>query len=167
MNSIFLNDITIRTHFNSEDLKVVAIMHDQIYSFENSFGPQFINYVKEGLEEFLRNYDPTNNRVWIAEYKGKTVGFIFLMNRGKTAQLRYFLIDSSMRGIGLGKKMMNLFMEFLKECKYESCYLWTVNELRTAAHLYISNGFKLVEEKESTAFGKLLIEQKYELIIPH
>ena len=42
-------------------------------------------------------------------------------------------------------------------------YLWTTHELGTAAHLYTSHGFKLLEEKESTDFGKPLREQKYEL----
>jgi peptidyl-dipeptidase Dcp len=38
--------------------------------------------------------------------------------------------------------------------------------LSTAAFLYKRLGFKLTEEKESTAFGKPLKEQRYDLILP-
>jgi peptidyl-dipeptidase Dcp len=85
------------------------------------------------------------------------------MNRGHAAQLRYFLLEPEYRGIGLGRKLMKLYMDFLKECKYQSSYLWTTHELYSAAHLYKFHGFRLVEEKESTAFGKTLKENKYEL----
>jgi peptidyl-dipeptidase Dcp len=87
------------------------------------------------------------------------------MNRGKAAQLRYFLIEPAYRGIGLGKKLMNLYTNFLKECQYESSYLITTDELPTAASLYTRFGFKLVESKESDAFGKPVNEQRYELIL--
>ena len=163
MTHISLDKINIRTDWNSADLEMVITLHNQVYTTENNFGPVFETYVRQSLEEFVQNYKPENNRVWVAEFEGRTVGFIFLMNRGKAAQLRYFLIDPIARGIGLGKKLMSLFMEFLNKCKYESCYLWTVNELPTAAHLYKMYGFKLVEEMESTAFGKALMEQKYEM----
>jgi hypothetical protein len=53
-------------------------------------------------------------------------------------------------------------MKFLKDCRYKSSYLWTTHELQAAASLYIRYGFKLTEEKQSDAFGKSLIEQRYD-----
>ena len=67
--------------------------------------------------------------------------------------------------MGLGSKLMRLYIAFLHECDYESSYLWTTQELSTAAHLYMKYGFELTEEKASTAFGKLVVEQKYELVV--
>ncbi len=58
---------------------------------------------------------------------------------------------------------MQLYMDFFNNCNYESCYLWTTNELYAAASLYIRHGFKLTEEKESITFGKPLKEQRYDL----
>ena len=72
----------------------------------------------------------------------------------------------SLRGIGLGSRLMNLYMDFLRGCGYQESYLWTTHELGTAAFLYKRAGFKLTEEKESTAFGKTLREQRYDLILP-
>ena len=93
------------------------------------------------------------------------IGFLLLMDRGEAAQLRYFLIEPEYRGIGLGSKLLNLYMDFLRVCGYKASYLWTTHELTTAAVLYKKLGFQLTEEKESTAFGKPLIEQRYDLIL--
>lgn len=78
------------------------------------------------------------------------------------AQLRYFILLPEYRGLGLGKKLIELYMEFLKEKTYSSSYLWTTHELDAAASLYKRYGFVLTEEKPSTAFGKELKEHRYE-----
>jgi peptidyl-dipeptidase Dcp len=88
------------------------------------------------------------------------------MDRMGSAQLRYFLIEPEYRGIGLGSKLMNLYMDFLRECGYKASYLWTTHELTTAANLYKRFGFQLTEQKESNAFGKPLQEQRYDLVLP-
>jgi len=92
------------------------------------------------------------------------VGFLALMHRGQdTAQLRYFLLPPEYRGIGLGKKLMGLFMTQLKQVGYQNTYLWTTREQETAIALYRRYGFELTEEVASDTFGKPLYEQKYEL----
>ncbi len=92
------------------------------------------------------------------------IGFLLLMHReNNAAQLRYFYIEPEYRGIGLGKKLMTLYVDFLKEKGYQSAYLWTTYELYSAASLYKRHGFQLTEEKKSTSFGKELIEQRYDL----
>ncbi|WP_230679989.1 GNAT family N-acetyltransferase [Pontibacter rufus] len=92
------------------------------------------------------------------------VGFLLLLHRpGNTAQLRYFLIEPEYRGIGLGKKLMDLYMAFFRAMGYTSSYLWTTHEQEAAIALYKRYGFRLTEEKPSTAFGKPLTEQRYDL----
>ncbi|MBN8572049.1 MAG: GNAT family N-acetyltransferase, partial [Ignavibacteria bacterium] len=81
------------------------------------------------------------------------------------AQLRYYIVEPEYRGMGLGKKLMDLFMQFLKEKNYRQCYLWTTDELKTAAAIYLAYGFELSEEKESNDFGKLVTEQRYDLFL--
>jgi len=133
---------------------------------ECGYGLSFESYVAEGLHEFYKNYNPEKERVWICEHNNKIIGSLLLMDRSKnTAQLRYYIIEPEYRGIGLGKKLIDLFMQFLKEKNYKSCYLWTTNELETAASLYIKYGFKLTEEKETTDFGKKVTEQRYYLLL--
>jgi len=132
---------------------------------EYDYGVEFESYVAAGLSEFYKNYDPDRNRVWVCEHDVQIIGFLLLMDRGEAAQLRYFLIRPEYRGIGLGKRLIELYMEFFYKCGYKSSYLWTTHELDTATHLYRKHGFEHTAEKASTAFGKPLVEQKYELVV--
>lgn len=165
MNKISLDDISIRTELRPGDIGYVTYMHGALYSREYDYGIQFESYVAKGLCEFHEKYTPERNRIWACEHNGRMIGFLLLMDRGHAAQLRYFLIEPEYRGIGLGSNLMDLYMSFLRECGYRESYLWTTHELSTAAYLYQQHGFKLSEEKESTAFGKPLREQRYDLVI--
>ena len=160
-----VSDIKIRTDLRSGDIGYITYLHGALYKQEYGYGIAFESYVAAGLNEFYKNYDPKRNRVWVCEHDGRIIGFMLLMDRGEAAQLRYFLICPEYRGLGLGKRLMELYMEFLQECGYKSSYLWTTHEQETAATLYTRFGFKLVEEKQSTAFGKPLMERKYELVV--
>ena len=161
-----LENILIRNELMPGDLGYVIYLHGLLYGAEYGYDIQFEMYVAAGLHEFNKNYDPAKDRVWICEYEEKIIGFLLLIHREhNSAQLRYFLIEPKFRGIGLGKKLMDLYTKFLHECQYRSSYLWTTHELTAAAALYKRYGFKLTEEKESTAFGKSLREQRYDLLI--
>ena len=172
-NKINLTDISIRAELQPGDMGYVIYLHGLLYSREYNFGIQFEDYVAKGLIEFKGQYDPKRNRVWVCEHQrsspqeiNRMIGFLLLMDRGEAAQLRYFLIDPEYRGIGLGSHLMNLYMDFLRACGHKSSYLWTTSELHAAISLYKCFGFQLTEEKESTAFGKLVTEQRYDLTLP-
>ena len=165
MNKISLDEISIRCELRPGDIGYVTYLHGSVYHKEYGYGLQFESYVAKGLCEFYEKYNPHRNRIWACEHNDRLVGFLLLMDRGDAAQLRYFLIEPDYRGIGLGSKLMNLYMSFLHECGYPKSYLWTTHELSTAAFLYKRHGFTLTEEKESTAFGKSLREQRYDLIL--
>jgi peptidyl-dipeptidase Dcp len=164
-NVISLNDISIRTELRPGDLGYITYRHAQFYDRQYGYGAQFERYVALGLCEFYERYDPRRNRIWACEHHDRMIGFLLLMDRGEAAQLRYFLIEPEYHGIGLGSKLLGLYMDFLRECGYRSSYLWTTNELPAAAHLYKKMGFKLTEEKASTAFGRPTIEQRYDLLL--
>ena len=164
MNGISLDDIFVRTELRPGDIGYVTYLHGSLYSREYNYGIQFESYVAKGLCEFYEKYNPERSRLWACEHNDRLIGFLLLMDRGKAAQLRYFLIEPDYRGIGLGSKLMNLYMDFLQECAYKESFLWTTHELSAAAHLYKRHGFQLTEEKASTAFGKALKEQRYDWI---
>jgi len=160
-----LSQISIRTELRPGDIGYVTYLHGRLYKEEYNYSVSFEAYVAKGLHEFYEKYDPARSRVWVCEDQGKIIGFLLLMDRGDAAQLRYFILEPEYRGIGLGKKLMILYMDFLKSCNYRSSYLWTTHELKAAASLYLRHGFKLTEQKESTAFGKPLMEQRYDLVV--
>jgi hypothetical protein len=99
--SISLDDISIRTQLQPGDLGYVTYMHGVLYGRGYGYKIQFDVYVAKGLCEFYEKYTPERNRVWVCEHKGRMIGFMLLMDRGESAQLRYFLIEPEYRGLGL------------------------------------------------------------------
>jgi ribosomal protein S18 acetylase RimI-like enzyme len=163
-NTIDPQNIRIRTALRPGDLGYLIYLHGHLYGIEYQYGISFEIYVAQGVYEFYQQYDPQKDRVWICEDGDRIVGFMLLMHREKnTAQLRYFILEPDYRGIGLGKRLMTLFMDHLRDEGYQHAYLWTTSELGTAAALYTRHGFRLTEEKRSDAFGKPLYEQRYDL----
>jgi len=156
-----LDRIAIRTDIRPGDIGEIVRLHGTLYSQEYGYGTRFENYVAKGLVEFYESYDPKKCGAWICEHGGKIVGTIFLVDRGHSAQLRYFLVIPGYRGIGLGSKLMRLLVDFMNAAGQEKCFLWTTSELTAAASPYRRFGFVLAEEKDSVAFGKPVTEQKY------
>lgn len=164
--SVSLDSVAIRHYLKPGDLGLVLWLHGDLYFKEYQYGLSFESYVASGLHEFYSNYQQDKDRVWVCEYNDMLIGFMLLMHRANNAaQLRYFILKPEFRGIGLGKVLMTQFMEFLSSKNYASAYLWTTHELPAAASLYKRHGFKLTQEKDSIAFGKPVIEQRYDLAL--
>ena len=145
---VTIDDVRVRNDLRPGDLGYVIHMHGRLYGVEYDYGVAFEVYVTQGLNEFYAQYDDARDRIWIAEHGDRIVGFLLLMHRdNNAAQLRYFVIDPEYRGIGLGKRLMKLYMDFLHDCGYESSFLWTTHELEAAASLYTRYGFALTKRK--------------------
>jgi peptidyl-dipeptidase Dcp len=163
---MIFRDILIRTALVPGDLGYVIYMHGELYKKEYGYGLHFESYVAAGLHELYESMSSSRSMAWVCEQNKKIVGFLALMDRGQQAQLRYFILDPSVRGVGLGKKLMELYMDYLKSSGFKSSYLLTTKELPAAAHLYTSYGFKLTEEHPAyKPFDKDVIEQRYELTL--
>ena len=164
MQKNILDEISMRNVLKPGDLGYITYLHGVIYSKEYNYGIEFESYVAAGMHEFYSNYNPDKDRVWICEHNNRIVGCLFLIHRDDSiAQLRFFLLLPGYRGLGLGKELMAQFVSFMKNNGLQRSYLWTTSELHEAAALYTRFGFKLTAEKESVAFGKHVIEQKYEM----
>ncbi|HZY82323.1 MAG TPA: GNAT family N-acetyltransferase [Cyclobacteriaceae bacterium] len=161
---VVFKDVLIRTELVPGDIGFVIHLHGKLYKKEYNYGLHFESYVAAGLHEFYEKLHSSRSRAWVCEHQGKMVGFLALMDRGDQAQLRYFIIEPAYRGIGLGRKLMDMYMEHLKASGFKGSYLLTTKELPTAAHLYMAYGFKLKEEHAANApFDKDVIEQRYEM----
>ena len=160
------DNITIRTEIKPGDLGYITYLHGILYDQEYNYDYNFERYVAMGLNEFLQNYNHQKDRLWVVEDNNKIIGSILIMGRsGAIAQLRYFILIPEFRGIGLGKKLMQLAMDFCKSTGYKSIYLWTTQELHAAAHLYKLYGFKKTKQVPSKNWGKAVIEDCYDTLI--
>lgn len=162
---ISLDDIAIRNELKPGDIGFITYLHGKLYSEEYGYGIDFEAYVARGLVDYYNSFKPERECVWVCEHDDKIVGFLALKNRGEAAQLRYFLVSPGYRGIGLGNKLMELYLQFLEEAGYGSTYLLTSPDLEAATHLYRKHGFSLVEKIRPGLFQKPKLLHKYELKI--
>ncbi len=156
-----LADIALRHELKPGDLGSLIQLHGTIYAREYGFDPTFEAFVAGPLAQFALAHGE-RDRLWIAERGERLAGCIAIVGASeKEAQLRWFLVDPSARGCGLGKRLLAEAVAFCEEQGYESIFLWTVSALTTAAHLYRSAGFHKVEEKLGQRWGVAVVEEKY------
>src|SRR5262249_44253290 len=138
-------------------------LHGTVYAREYGFDPTFEAYVAGPLSEFVRS-GSARGRLWLAERDGRVVGCVAIVAASeKEAQLRWYLVDPSGRGLGVGKRLLDEAVAFCRESGYESVFLWTVSALTAAARLYRAAGFERVEEKPGKHWGVEVVEEKYAL----
>jgi len=142
----------------------IAWRHGVLYEKEYGLDRVFEKYVLASLVKFLDSEMPGN--IWIAECNGDIAGFIGIAGVDEaTAQLRWFLIEPEFRGLGLGRQLMAVAMDYCREMKYKKVFLWTFQELAAARHLYKCFGFTLVEEKPNNTWKRGLIEEKWQAAV--
>ncbi len=64
-------------------------------------------------------------------------------------RLRWFHIDEKYRGHGIGRELLTRAIDFCRRQGYKAVWLWTMDGLDAARHLYISFGFKPVASVDS------------------
>ncbi|EXG86126.1 transcriptional regulator, MarR family with acetyltransferase activity [Clostridium sp. ASBs410] len=163
--NIKLEDISIRTDVRAGDAGYITYMHGWIYREEYDYSTAFEGYVTESFYEFLLDYTPDRDRLWCAEYIGEIIGCIGIVGHEDKAQLRWFLLHPNYRGIGLGKKLLNLALAFAREKGYKKVYLSTTNDLEKAISMYTKAGFVKSVEKENRSWRDDLTELEYEMYL--
>jgi N-acetylglutamate synthase-like GNAT family acetyltransferase len=155
--------IALRSDLRPGDIGEIVRLHGVLYAREHGFDPTFEAYVAEPLARFAIAQSP-RERIWIAERKGEILGCVAVVAATPdVAQLRWFLVQPSARGQGIGTKLLAGAVAFARERGYRSILLWTVGALAAAASLYQAAGFAKVEEKPGRQWGVHVVEERYEL----
>ena len=160
--------VSVRSNLQPGDVGYIVYLHGTIYSREQGFDYTFDSYVAGPLAEFARSCSP-RERIWIVESDGKIVGSVAVVRfSDDRAQLRWFLLDPCVRGLGIGRMLLGKALEFCRSAGYSSVFLWTVDALKPAMNLYQSHGFEPAQELTHELWGKVITEIKYELMLrPH
>lgn len=148
------------------DMGVVVQQQTALYAREYGWNWEFEALVAETVAKYLRSFDPTCERCWIAEKDGDVVGSVFVIRHSEsTAQLRMLYVDASARGMGIGQRLVDECVRFARQVGYQRMQLWTVDILSDARKLYQKAGFELVEEETIDSFGKSLVSQTWALTL--
>ncbi len=155
--------INIRNQVLPGDIGYITWLHGMDYSREYGWDHTFEAYVAVPLSEFILNMGD-QERIWIVEKEDVVTGSLAIVKGpGDSAQLRWFLLHPDIRGIGIGKILMEEALEFCRLSGYRTVFLWTEARLAAAASLYTTYGFKLTEEKTHPLWGTIATEQRYDL----
>ncbi|MGO4764230.1 GNAT family N-acetyltransferase [Cupriavidus sp. 2KB_3] len=142
------------------DMGWVVRQQAVLYTREYGWNGEFEALVAEIVAKYLREYDPSGERCWIAEKDGQAVGSVFVVRHdAETAQLRMLYVDASARGLGIGHRLVDECLRFARTAGYKRMMLWTNSILTDARRIYEKAGFTLVEEGAHHSFGKDLVGQ--------
>ncbi len=148
------------------DVGILLHRHTVQYREEFQYDERFERYVAQGIAPYLENHDPERDRLWIAEQDGRQVGSIAIHHdddRPGWAKLRWYLVDPSARGHGLGRTLIRTAIEFSKQAGYQGIFLWTVNNLDAARRQYERAGFRLTRETDTCPWAPWAKEQLWEM----
>ncbi|MFG3302563.1 GNAT family N-acetyltransferase [Micromonospora chersina] len=155
--------VLIRPLGRPGDLGWVVLAHGETYAAEFGWDTSFEALVARIVADYAAGHDPAREAAWIAELDGERVGCVFCVAADEqTAQLRILLVDPAARGRRLGARLVDECLAFARRAGYARIRLWTNHPLAAARGIYLSRGFRLVEEEPHHSFGTDLTGQVYE-----
>ncbi len=155
--------VTLRP-FGTADLGIVLARHGAIYGEEYGWGRPFEALVAQIIVEFLRRHDPEREACWIAEWDGEPVGSVALMDAGDgVGKLRLLLVEPRVRGLGVGRRLVEECIRFGRRAGYRKIVLWTQSVLTPARTLYVRSGFTRTAQEPHCLFGVDLVGETWEL----
>ena len=142
------------------------VVHRQaiLYAEEYGWDGTYEALAAEIVAQFIKNYEPKCERGWIAEKDGERVGAAFVAKASdEIAKLRLLHVEPEVRGLGIGKRLVEECVRFARQAGYQKMTLWTQSILHAARHIYKQAGFHLVREEQHHSFGQDLTAETWEL----
>jgi DNA-binding MarR family transcriptional regulator/GNAT superfamily N-acetyltransferase len=139
-----------------------AVLYAQEYGWDETYEA----LISRIVADFIDRFDRKRERCWIAERGGEIVGSVFLIRhpeRAGVAQLRLLYVERSVRGLGIGRRLVHECTQFARQTGYKTITLWTNSVLVSARKIYEAEGYRLVSEKPHQSFGQDLVGQTWEL----
>jgi DNA-binding MarR family transcriptional regulator/GNAT superfamily N-acetyltransferase len=157
------NAIRLRQH-RPGDMGWIVSRHGALYAQEHGWDERLEALCADIVAAFLRNFDPVQERCWIAERDEEPLGTVMLVKEtAQVARLRLLLVEPKARGLGLGLQLVEECIRFARQAGYRKITLWTHSVLTAARHVYRKTGFRLVDKKAHDEFGKRLVGETWEL----
>jgi ribosomal protein S18 acetylase RimI-like enzyme len=137
-----------------EDLEIIA--------YEDKFQKQFQNINLHWLKKFelyekaddqLLNhpdeYITNGATILLAKFDAKIIGTICLNPINKTSyEILKFAVVDGYKGLGIGKKLLQMCIDLCIEKKVESIILESSSKLQNALNMYEKFGFQHIEIKD-------------------
>ncbi|MCB8881550.1 MarR family transcriptional regulator [Acidisoma cellulosilytica] len=154
---------TLRS-FRPGDMGLIASRQSILYREDYGWGPDIEVIEGEVTTNFLRNFKPGREQCWVAEVNGMIAGSVFLTDEGDDrSRLRLLYVESSARGLGIGRALVATCVDFARSTGYRDISLWTHTILETARRIYAEHGFTITETAMHDRFGMPLMGETWVL----
>ena len=146
------------------DMGWVVSSQASAYAEEYGWDISYEALVAEICAQFIKNYNAAREHCWIAEVDGEPVGSVFLVKGSdEVAKLRLLLVDKKVRGLGVGRALVEQCVRAAREKGYRKMTLWTQSILVAARAIYQSVGFRRVAEEKHHSFAVDLVGETWEM----
>jgi GNAT superfamily N-acetyltransferase len=138
--------IELHHHYEPGVIGRIGELHGRVYADAWGTAAPFEILMTRGLCDYFEHYDPDRDLFITAHADGAIVGSLAVDGHTTdpdTARLRFVLVDPHHRGHGAGKAMLSAALDWCREKRYQSIFLWTVDhqaQTRSRA-LYERAGF--------------------------
>jgi ribosomal protein S18 acetylase RimI-like enzyme len=163
--NLHMDQVSIRRELRPGDLGAIIEHHGRLYSREYGLDTGMEAHVAAAVARVaLRGFPRDTEAIWIVERDGRHAGSLAMTDEGDgTACVRFFLLDTDLRGRGLGRRLLEELLETARERGFERAVLETFSDLTAAAHLYLEHGFRVVNAETGPRWGRAeLTYQRYE-----
>jgi GNAT superfamily N-acetyltransferase len=158
--------VEIRRELRPGDIGAIIALHGRLIPPEHGLDSTHEGYVAASVARAaIRGWPGEREAVWVVERDGEVAGGIALTDDGDdTAGLRWFVLERSLRGRGLGRRLIGELVAEARRLGFARLRLETFSDLRAAAHLYREHGFEVVHEETGPRWGRERVTyQHYEL----
>ncbi len=146
-------------------------MHLAYYSRVAGWGSSFETSLAVDMAGLVGRLDRPPNEAWSAVQtlpggaEERIVGTIFIdgeiPGQPGVAHLRCFIVDERVRGLGVGRRLLDVAMAFVRQTGVGQVVLWTMAGLLAACRLYEQAGFEMVLETEVAKWGQTAVLRQY------
>jgi ribosomal protein S18 acetylase RimI-like enzyme len=156
---------TTRSSLRPGDAEGIVELHRRVYRSEYGLNEEFVARVAEGVRDAVAKGWPTaQGAVRLVDGATGLAGCVALTEEGDgTGRIRWVVLAPELRGSGLGRRMIAEVVEEARRAGLRELRLETFSELRAAAAIYRSLGFRVVSEFERHDWGPPLLYQHYAL----
>ena len=115
-------------------------------------------YYDKGLDHLSAFYSTDGRGYFVIEEQGKVIGgigFAHLDFMKDTAELQKLYLDDSVKGAGIGYKLISFVEDKMKEAGYKYAYLETHDNLQAAIHIYEKSGYEEIEKPKEVVHSAM------------
>lgn len=106
-------------------------------------------YYDKEIHNMFEAYNNNSGVYFIATDSDKIIGGGGIQklkdNNDNTCELQKVYLDKNYRGQGIGRKILELCIEFAEKLNYDAIYLETFPNMKGAQYLYLKLGFNFLE----------------------